>query len=181
MKKHSRKKTVPVSKKFPRAAIVATTATVIVLTIGVVFGISRSRASSKDPMTGKQSVVKTQPTAYVTRYVGGQTVQIDAQTGQVRPLTPEEAQRLAEGLKSLANQSTEGLEQVRHADGSVSMELQDRFQNVALAQKQVDGKVAQTCVDNPQAGAAFFGLDQSLVAPVDKSAAVASSKSSTNK
>ena len=180
MKKHSRKKTVPVSKKFPRFAVVAATATVVVLTIGVVFGMSRSRASSKDLNAGKQSVVKTQPTAYVTRSVGGQTVQIDPQTGQVRALTQEEAQRLAEGLKSLANQSTEGLEQVRHADGSVSMDLQDRFQNVALAQKQADGKVAQTCVDNPQAGAAFFGLDQSLVAPADKTAA-SSTKSSTNK
>jgi len=181
MKKYSRKKHVPVSKKFPRVPVAITTAVIVVLTIGVVFGVSRSRASSRGPMSGKQTVVKAQPTAYVTRSVGGQTVQIDPQTGQVRPLTQEEAQRLADGLKSLANQSIEGLEQVRHADGSVSVDLQDRFQNVALAQKQADGKVAQTCIDNPQAGAAFFGLDQSLVAPGDKPVAAASIKSSTNK
>ena len=88
---------------------------------------------------------------------------LNPQTGQVRPLTQEEAQRLADGLKQLANQSTDGLQSVRHADGSVSMDLQGRFQNVAVAKLDEDGKVIQSCIDNPEAGAAFFGLDPQLV------------------
>lgn len=90
-------------------------------------------------------------------------VPLDSQTGQVRPLTQEEAQRLAAGLKELANQSTDGLQSVRHADGSVSMDLQGRFQNVAVAKLDEDGKLTQSCIDNPESGAAFFGIDPQLV------------------
>jgi len=90
-------------------------------------------------------------------------VPLDSQTGQVRPLTQEEAQRLAAGLKQLANQSTDGLQSVRHADGSVSMDLQGRFQNVAVAKLDEDGKLTQSCIDNPESGAVFFGIDPQLV------------------
>lgn len=82
---------------------------------------------------------------------------------QIRALTQEEAQQLAEGIKALVNQSTDGLKQVKHADGSVSMDLEDRFQNVALAKKTADGNVAQSCVDNPEAAAAFLGIDRELI------------------
>ena len=118
---------------------------------------------------------------YITRYVGNQRVQIDPQTGQVRPLTPEEARKLAEGLKELANQSTEGLQQVHHPDGSVSIDLQDRFQNVALAKKEADGTVSQSCVDNPQSGAAFFEIDPKLVGAPTKAVSGTSSKAQPNK
>ncbi len=82
---------------------------------------------------------------------------------QIRPLTQEEAQQLAEGIKKLVNQSTDGLKQVHHADGSVSMDLQGRFQNVALAKKTDDGNIAQSCVDNPQSAAAFLGIPRELI------------------
>ena len=118
---------------------------------------------------------------YVTRYVGGQRVQIDPQTGQVKPLTPEEAKRLADGIKELANQSTDGLQQVKHPDGSVSIDLQDRFQNVALAKKDAEGGISQTCVDNPQAGAAFFQIDPQLVGSEKKTTSRSTSKSPANK
>ncbi|HUC19963.1 MAG TPA: hypothetical protein VMR98_00515, partial [Candidatus Polarisedimenticolaceae bacterium] len=61
------------------------------------------------------------------------------------------------------NQSTEGLVQVKHADGSVSMDLEGRFQNVTVARVNKDGSVAKSCVDNPQAAAAFFGIDPKLL------------------
>jgi len=85
------------------------------------------------------------------------------QTGQIRPLTQEEAQRLAEGLKKLVNQSTDGLQSVQHADGSVSMDLQGRFQSVAVAKRDENGNVVQSCVDNREAAAVFFGIDPQLV------------------
>ena len=87
----------------------------------------------------------------------------DPQTAQIRPLTQDEAQRLATALKELANQSTEGLKPVQHADGSVSIDLDGRFQNVVLGRRNLDGSIAQGCVDNSQAGAAFFGIDPQLV------------------
>src|SRR5438309_3666657 len=79
----------------------------------------------------------------------------DPQTAQIRPLTQDEAQRLAAALKELANPSTDGLKQTQHADGSVSINLDGRFQNIALARRNTDGSIAQGCIDNPQAGAAF--------------------------
>lgn len=90
----------------------------------------------------------------------------DGQTftqAQIRPLTQEEAQQLAEGIKNLVNQSTDGLKQVQHMDGSVSLDLEGRFQSVAVAKRDQDGKVIQSCVDNRQAAAAFFGIDPQLV------------------
>ncbi len=99
----------------------------------------------------------------VTVNVAGQDLKVDGQTGQIQPLTPEEARKLAAGLKQLVNQSTEGLVQVQHADGSVSMDLEGRFQNVTVARVDGDGSVTQSCVDNPRAAAAFFGIDPKLL------------------
>jgi glucose/arabinose dehydrogenase len=109
---------------------------------------------------------------YVTTNAAGQTVAIDRQTGQIRPLTPEEARRLAEGIKQLVNQSSEGLVEVRHANGGVEMNLQGRFQNVSLARKEADGTVTQACVNDLESAADFFEIDPALLgiaAPVSKS------------
>jgi hypothetical protein len=92
-----------------------------------------------------------------------QEIAVGGQQGQIRPLTQEEAQRLADGIKELTNQSTDGLQAVRHADGSVSLDLEGRFQSVAVARRDEDGKLNQSCVDNPKAAAAFFGIDPQLV------------------
>jgi hypothetical protein len=78
-------------------------------------------------------------------------------------LSPDEAQRVADGIKPLVSQSTDGLVQVRRPDGAVSMDLQGRFQNVLLAKKEGDGTVTQGCVDNPNSAAAFFELDPQTV------------------
>jgi len=114
-----------------------------------------------------KSIQKTEDVAakkYVTVKVAGREVQVDSQTGQIRPLTPEEAQQLADGLKGmLNNKSTEGLVQQKHEDGSVSMKLQGRFQNVELARVNTDGSMEQACVDEPKAAAEFLGVDPKLV------------------
>jgi hypothetical protein len=181
MKKRLHKKSRLFSKGLSRHLVFAIGAAVAILTIGLVISFSKQRVNAKDPRPeAKQPAAASDTKTYITRNVGGQTVQIDPQTGQIKPLTPEEAQKLANGLKELANQSNEGLRQVQHADGSVSMNLEGRFQNVALARKEADGGVAQACVDNPQAGAAFFRIDPRLVEP-EKTASASSAKSPANK
>ena len=90
-------------------------------------------------------------------------IPLDPQTSQVRPLTQQEAKELAAGIKELVNQSTDGLQSVQHADGSVSIDLQGRFQSVAVAKRNEDGKLTQSCVDNPKAAANFFEIDPQLV------------------
>ena len=91
--------------------------------------------------------------------VAGRDVQVDPQTGQIKPLTPAEAQQLADGLKTMLNKSTEGLVPEKHPDGSASIDLQGRFQNVAMARVNADGTLEQSCVDEPLAAAQFFGID----------------------
>jgi hypothetical protein len=93
------------------------------------------------------------------------------QMGQVKPLTQEEAQKLAEGIKQLINQSTDGLKNVNHPDGSVSIDLEGRFQSVAVAKRDEDGTLIQSCVDNREAAAVFFGIDPQLVGVPRNSAA----------
>ena len=90
----------------------------------------------------------------VTVEVGNKKLLVNAQTLQQGPLTQEQAQQMADALKD--NQSTDGLVQVQHADGTVSEDLQGRFQNVTLARKNDDGSVSQACVDNSQAAGAFL-------------------------
>lgn len=105
---------------------------------------------------------------YVTSTAAGMTVALDRQTGQMRALTADEALRLAAGIKALLNQSSEGLVEVHHADGSVSIDLEGRFQNVMVAKQEGDGTVSQACVDNPEAAAAFFEIDAKLVSEARK-------------
>ena len=100
---------------------------------------------------------------FVTVQVAGQEVQVDGQTGQIKELTPEEKQKLAAGLKQMVNKSTEGLDEVHHADGSVSVDLKGRFQHVTVAKIDEDGNLTQSCVDNPKAAGAFFGIDPKLI------------------
>jgi hypothetical protein len=114
---------------------------------------------------------------YVTSNAAGQTVAIDRQTGQMRALTSEEALTLAKAIKDMISQSGDGLVQVYHPDGSVSVDLQGRFQNVMLAKKDDDGTITQACVDNVEAAAAFFDIDPELVSAARK----ASSRPSSNR
>ena len=135
--------------------------------IAAVTVVSRQHAwsrSADDRPAAIQSTPKaTRGHTYVTRRVAGQDIQVDVQTGDIKPLTPQEAQQLANGLAPMLDNSTDGLVQVHHADGSVSMDLQGRFQNVAVAKVNTDGVIEQGCVDNPRAAAKFFGIDPKLI------------------
>ncbi len=86
----------------------------------------------------------------------------NATTQSVAPSTQEDKDKLAEGLKQMINQSTEGLTEIHHTNGSVSINLDDRFQNVTVV-KDTDGRLSQSCVDNPEAAGAFFNIDPKLI------------------
>jgi hypothetical protein len=147
--------------RLPRIAIVMAA---VVLAVGVVAALSRQRARSNNlPAQVARTPMATQAQRFTTVEIAGQKVEVDGQ-GQIKPLTPEEARKLADGLKVMLNRSSDGLEAVKQADGSVSMDLQGRFQNVAVAKRTADGSVAQSCVDNSQSAAAFFEIDPQLFA-----------------
>jgi hypothetical protein len=151
------------AKRFPRVTLTTVLVATAILAIAAVTVVSSQRARTSKAREAERSTQVADKPNYVTVKVAGQDVQVDGQTGQIKPLTQEETQKLAAGLGQLVNQSTEGLEQVHHEDGSVSMDLKGRFQNVTVARINEDGTVTESCVDNPQAAGAFFGIDPKLI------------------
>lgn len=159
MKKRTKKTARDGRGKSRRAGVIGIVGAIAVLAVGAMAAVSiqSGKSGSQAGKTENSMTNQNNPTRLAT--VNGQTVAVNTQTGQVRPLTPEEAQRLADGIAPLVNQSDEGLKQVQHADGSVSMNLEGRFQNVSVAQKNEDGSISQSCVNSPETAGAFFGID----------------------
>ena len=134
-----------------RAALFAA----VLLAAGVVTAVAKYGSRSAEPPRREQGVASARPgDHFVTVEVGGKRLRVNALALQQGPLTQEQSQQIADALKD--NKSTDGLVEVRHADGTVSVDLQGRFQNVILAKKNDDGSVSEACVDNPEAAAAFL-------------------------
>lgn len=171
MSKHAHAKRRTTSRKIRR--LMLTGIIVAVFALGATAAVSL-RSRRVKAVTPQQDKAQTSDGRANLRYqVGG--VPIDPQTGLVRPLTQEEAQRMAAGIKELVNQSTDGLQQVKQSDGSVSMDLQGHFQNVAVAKRDENGNLVESCVDNRESAAAFFGIDPQLVGAKKKVGAVKTS------
>lgn len=164
MRKHAKTKRNPASR-FPRLSLTTVVVATILLAIGALTVISRQSAGVKASGVPekKSPAANSADSKIVTVKVGGQNVQVDPQTGRVQDLTPEEAQRLARGLKQMVNKSTAGLEEVEHNDGSASLNLEGRFQSVTVAKVDEAGNLVTSCVDTPGAAAAFFGIDPRLI------------------
>lgn len=148
------------SPRLPRLRLTAVLFVMGLLAIGAVTAVSRQRAMGAGEKKASPTV---SAPAYVTVKFAGQDVQVNSQTGQIKPLTPEEARTLAAGLKQMVNKSTEDLVQTQHGDGSVSVDMGDRFRNVTVARVNKNGSIAQSCIDNPRAASAFFGFDPKLI------------------
>lgn len=132
-----------------RAGVIAA----MLFAIGAVTVIARYESRGHDPQ--RESPVASQPRKnFVTVEVGGKKLQVNAQALQQGPLTQEQAQQIADALKD--NKSTNGLVQVKNSNGSVSVDLQGRFQNVMLARRNDDGSISTACVDSAEAAAAFL-------------------------
>jgi hypothetical protein len=70
-------------------------------------------------------------------------------TGSLRPVSTEEARALVSDIARLVDQSDEGLAVKRTAGTNmVSINLDERFQNVSLAKIGADGKPAARCVSS---------------------------------
>lgn len=145
-----------------RLLLFAAVALVVAVTAITVISRQKGRTTQAANREATKATASTTRT-FVTRGVGNQDILINPQTGEIKPLTQEEAQRLANDLAPMLDNATDGLTQVQHADGSVSMDLEGRFQNVTVARVNSDGTVDQSCVDNPRAAAKFFRMDPQLI------------------
>lgn len=160
-KKVNKHDSVPAARRLP--AVIAVV--LVVLTIGAISALSRQLVAEKQSAAPANTAASkdANPKKYMTVKAAGQDVQIDPQTGKLKPLTAEQAQELAAGLKKMLNKSADGLTQVQHEDGSTSMELNGRFRNVVVAREREDGSLSMSCVDNPDAAASALGIDKKLM------------------
>jgi len=128
----------------------------ILLALGAVTAIaSRYESGAAGPPTPAQTPAPAKDqSGYVNVQVGGKTLRVNAQTLQQGQLTQDQSQAIADALKG--NKSTDGLVEVQNPDGSVSMDLQGRFKNVALAKRNDDGSISAACVDSSEAATAFL-------------------------
>src|SRR5215813_4606151 len=134
MKQHQ-KKTAQRHRRLSRLILAGTLFATAMLTIAAVINRSRQVTYAKENALERSAEMRDVKAEELRAAAARLRVAIDQQTGQVRPLTQQEAQDLATELKRLANKSEQGLTPVSHADGTVSLNLEDRFQNVALAKK----------------------------------------------
>ena len=128
----------------------------VLFAVGMITAIAKYESRHSEPAAAKKrsTVANEQGNKLVTVEMNGKKLSVNAQTLQQGPLTQDQAQQIADALKD--NKSTDGLVQVQNPDGSVSVDLQGRFQNVMLARKNDDGSVSQACVDNSSAASAFL-------------------------
>jgi len=131
-----------------RSSLTMVLIAVAIVAVGAVTVVSRQSLSSR------------QPTKTTIQNLNGTAAQNHALSSE--QLTQSSRDALAGGLKDMIDQSTEGLTAVHHADGSVSVNIEDRFQSVTVA-KDDNGRLSQSCVDNPQAAGAFFNIDPKLI------------------
>ena len=136
----------------------------VVLAVGAITVLSRSLA----PESTKSTVVDLLP---AQKQASQDFTHAHSQDAEPQELSADDAQKLAAGLKDLVNQSTEGLVEVRHADGSVSLDQQGRFQSVTVSRINKDGRITHSCVENPQAAASLFGIDPKLIDPTAEAGA----------
>jgi hypothetical protein len=86
----------------------------------------------------------------------GQKAAVDP-AGRLRPVTPEEARALLEGVSRHVDQAGDGLTERYHPSGAVSIDLEDRFQSVTMARAGADGSVSTRCVTTKAEAERFLG------------------------
>jgi len=89
---------------------------------------------------------------------------VAADRGKLRAVTPEEARVLLQGMSRFVDQSSDGLQTVRHESGALSIYLDDRFQSVSMARVTADGKPVVHCVTT-KGEAKQFLADRSTSTP----------------
>ena len=80
---------------------------------------------------------------------GGMVIAYDPETGRLGRPTVEQLLELNMQERNALSRSLDGLLQVRHPDGSVSVDLRGRFQEFAVVRIGADGKPVLRCVEDP--------------------------------
>ena len=92
------------------------------------------------------------------KYVATRPITVDPQTGTLRLPTPQETQELVDSLVEMTNRSTDGLQVTTLANGTKSVDIDERFQSVMLARPSEDGSWEMKCVATLDEATEFLGL-----------------------
>jgi len=98
----------------------------------------------------------------VTPGTAAMRVAIDPETGEL--VTGPDAMRLSSqaggdksaAMENMLSRSSEGLEEIHHPDGRVSVHLQGRFMSASVARLSEDGKVETLCTEDMIAAEDFL-------------------------
>ena len=82
---------------------------------------------------------------------GGMIVGIDPETGRIGPASSAQRAELGLSVSQALSRSQAGLVEVHHPDGSVSIDLQGRFQEYAIGHIGPDGRPSLQCLDDRDA------------------------------
>jgi hypothetical protein len=135
--------------------------TVLAVLLGVIAAISVVVISLASAGSSAGVAASTNPKraqAIQKRYKATRPIVVDQQTGQLRMPTKKEINEVVESLATLANRSSEGLQQTSLADGAITVDLDGGFGGVMLARPNGDGTWETMCVFTIEEGAAFLGL-----------------------
>lgn len=127
--------------------VIAAISVVVIALAGA--GSSDGVAASTNP----QPAQKTQK-----RYKATRPTVVDQQTGRLRMPTQQEIDEVVANLATMANRSSEGLQQTSLPSGAVAVDLGGGFGGVVLARPRGDGSWETKCVFTVEEGAAFLGL-----------------------
>ena len=86
-------------------------------------------------------------------------VQMDPETGEFVPVTGLDKAELDRQMKQQLNRSTDGLQEVHHPDGRVSVDLEGRFQSLSVATTDSAGNVRTGCVSTTSELDQFMNAD----------------------
>ena len=121
---------------------------ILIAVVGVTLAFSKTTSQARSGQ-GQQK-----------RYIATREVTVDQTTGQRRKPTDEEIEALVAQVSALTNRSSEGLTVNKRPDGTQMVDLQDRFNNLALARANEDGTTSVRCVTSMEEAAEFLGLQE---------------------
>ena len=152
-------------KNFLTAATGLTLTALLVLHTGPV----RAAGGEDAPVPGGRPAVLPAKPAQAPVAVQGMRVYRDPQTGQLAPPPPGlQPPELSAAELRMLNRSDQGLQMRTLPRGGVAVDLQGRYQNMAVATVGADGKTAVNCALTPeQAEAALQENQQARTGPTD--------------
>ncbi|MFT7698207.1 MAG: hypothetical protein ACI8S7_000019 [Candidatus Krumholzibacteriia bacterium] len=136
--------------KRPKTKLLVACSTVAVVAMAVLLAPDRE---------SPDSLIATPGTAAMRAAIDPETGELVTGPDALRLSNPTDADKAA-AMENMLSRSTEGLEEVHHPDGRVSVHLQGRFMSASVARINEEGKVETLCTEDMKAAEDFLSEAQ---------------------